>query len=418
MIALQTEGLKVGYGKKIVVDTIDISGFKGQVLCLLGPNGAGKSTILRTLSGLLEPIAGVVYVNDQELKDKKKKQLAKELAIVLTKKFTGGLMKVYDVVAMGRYPHTDRFGSLEEHDHKLIQEALKTVNADYLSDRYYEELSDGEKQKVMVARALVQEPEVMVLDEPTTHLDIRHRLELIDLLKNLSREKNMTIIVALHEIDLALKSCDKVLLIKNNQIIGYGTPEDVVNEDVICDLYDIKNANFNNLLGSIELENRHSPAVFVIPGNGCGITIYRLLTKHQIGTVTGIVHENDIDYEIARTMGLIIKSESAFEEITDANFLSAKKMMDEVDIVIDSGFPIRKMNRKNLDLLFYAILKEKKIISYREHRELEEIFGEQTKLIFPYSESVNLIEQIKSFDFNSEDLKTDWPKPRALKAAL
>lgn len=189
MIALKTENLKVGYGKKVVVDAVDISGFRGQVLCLLGPNGAGKSTILRTLSGLLTPIDGVVYVNQEKLADKKKKDLAKELSVVLTTKFSAGMMKVYDVVAMGRYPYTSRLGKLTGHDHQLIQEALITVNADYLATRNFEELSDGERQKVMVARALVQEPEVMILDEPTSHLDIRHQLELIDILKNLSKEK-------------------------------------------------------------------------------------------------------------------------------------------------------------------------------------------------------------------------------------
>jgi iron complex transport system ATP-binding protein len=298
MIALQTEGLKVGYGKKVVVDSVEISGFRGQVLCLLGPNGAGKSTILRTLSGLLQPVDGVVFINQQDIKTIRKKELAKEMAIVLTKKFAAGMMKVYDVAAMGRYPHTGRFGSLGEKDHALVREALIRVNADYLSERYFEELSDGEKQKVMVARALVQEPEVIVLDEPTTHLDIRHRLELIDILKTLSKEKNITVILALHEIDLALKSCDKVLLVKDNKILGYGEPEDVVSEEMINELYGIKNAAFNNLLGTIELENRQKPSVFVIGGNGCGTPIYRTLSKHQIGTVTGVIHENDIDYEL------------------------------------------------------------------------------------------------------------------------
>ncbi|WKY46468.1 ATP-binding cassette domain-containing protein [Eubacteriaceae bacterium ES3] len=394
MIALKTEGLKVGYGKKVVVDSVEISGFRGQVLCLLGPNGAGKSTILRTLSGLLQPVEGVVFINQQDIKTIRKKELAKEMAIVLTKKFTAGMMKVYDVAAMGRYPHTGRFGSLSESDHALVREALIRVNADYLSERYFEELSDGEKQKVMVARALVQEPEVIVLDEPTTHLDIRHRLELIDILKNLSKEKNITVILALHEIDLALKSCDKVLLVKNNKILGYGEPEDVVSEEMINELYGIKNAAFNNLLGTIEIENRQKPSVFVVGGNGSGTPIYRALSKHQIGTITGVIHENDIDYEIARTMGITIRSEQAFDEISELSYRAALKMMDTVETVIDSGFPIRKINEKNLDLLKAAIKAGKSVISYRSQTEIDEIFKDKKHKVIHCDKSCDLIKNV------------------------
>lgn len=391
MIALKTESLKVGYGKKVVVDSVEISGFRGQVLCLLGPNGAGKSTILRTLSGLLQPVDGVVFVNQQDIRTIRKKDLAKEMAIVLTKKFSAGMMKVYDVAAMGRYPHTGRFGSLGEKDHALVRDALIRVNAAYLSERYFEELSDGEKQKVMVARALVQEPEVIVLDEPTTHLDIRHRLELIDILKSLSKEKNITVILALHEIDLALKSCDKVLLVKNNKILGYGEPEDVVSEEMINELYGIKNAAFNNLLGTIEIENRQQPKVFVVGGNGCGTPIYRTLSKHQIGTITGVIHENDIDYEIARTMGIAIRSELAFDEISELSYRAALKMMEAVETVIDSGFPIRKINEKNLDLLKAAIAGGKKVISYRPQMEINDLFKKQKADVIHCDKSCDLI---------------------------
>ncbi|WP_373486012.1 ABC transporter ATP-binding protein [Acetobacterium malicum] len=396
MIALKTENLKVGYGKKVVVDAVDISGFRGQVLCLLGPNGAGKSTILRTLSGLLDPLDGVVYVNQEKLLDKKKKDLAKELSVVLTTKFSAGMMKVYDVVSMGRYPYTSRLGKLTGHDHQLIQEALITVNADYLATRNFEELSDGERQKVMVARALVQEPEVMILDEPTSHLDIRHQLELIDILKNLSKEKNITIILSLHEIDLALKSCETVLLVRDNRIVGYGAPEDMVNEETISQLYGIKNAGYNNLLGSIEIANSGDPTVFVVAGNGTGIPIYRLLSKHNIGAMTGIIHENDVDYEVARTMGLTIKSAFAFEEIDDVSFLGAKKMIDRIDTVIDSGFPVRKMNQKNLELIRYAISKGKKVISFRPEEERQHYFGGQEKQMLSCHQSCDFFKHLET----------------------
>lgn len=391
---LKTEKLCVGYGSKVVVDGVEISGIKGQVVCLLGPNGTGKTTILRTLSGLLQPIKGEVYINGEELSTINKKDLAKKLSVVLTKKFSGGLMKVFEVAAMGRYPHTGFFGRLSKEDMEKTFEALKTVNADYLAQRYFDELSDGEKQKVLVARALVQEPEVIILDEPTTHLDIRHRLELLDILKTLSKEKGITVILSLHEVDMALKSCDKVVLVKNNKILAYGVPEDVINEEIINELYSIKDANFNNLLGSIEISNLVKPNVYVIGGCGYGAPVYRALTKHDIGLATGIIHQNDIDYEIARTIGIEVQSEKAFEDINDISFKKAIEVIDNIEVVIDSGCPIGKINRKNIDLINYALSKGKKVFTLRSEEEYKELYGENIEKLAYCSNISTIVENI------------------------
>ncbi|NSJ92748.1 ABC transporter ATP-binding protein, partial [Coprococcus sp. MSK.21.13] len=273
MITLSTKDLSVGYENKIIVDNVNIKLIKGETLCLLGPNGAGKTTILRTISKLLDPIKGMVYIEGQNIKDISNKEISKKMSVVLTNKFNGGLMTVFNVVAMGRYPYTGFFGYLGKNDIEKIYEALKIVNAEDIKEAYFDELSDGQKQKVLVARALVQEPEVIVLDEPTTHLDIKHRLELIEILRKLTKEKGITVILSLHEIDMALKSCDKVILVNKGKIIAYGTPEDVVDENTIEKLYGIKEANFNNLLGSIELSNNNKPKAFVIGGSGYGSSI-------------------------------------------------------------------------------------------------------------------------------------------------
>ncbi|MBS5822961.1 MAG: ABC transporter ATP-binding protein [Clostridium argentinense] len=372
---LKTENLFAGYGKKVVVENVNISSIKGQVVCFLGPNGAGKTTILRTLSGLLDPVKGEVYIKEEKISNINKKDLSKQLAVVLTKKFEDGLMTCYEVVSMGRYPHTGFFGRLSQEDNEKVFEALKTVNAENLAERYFDELSDGEKQKILVARALVQEPEVIILDEPTTHLDIRHRLELVDILKKLSKEKGIAVILSLHEIDIAIKSCDKVILVKDNKVLAYGVPEDVVNENIIKKLYGIQDASFNNLLGSIELSNKLKPQVFVIGGSGYGAPIYRALTKQGIGVATGIIHENDIDYEIARTIGIHIQSERPFEAINDISLAKCSSIIDKMDIVIDSGYPIGEINRKNSDLIYYALNKGKKVLTLRDKFKSIEIYG-------------------------------------------
>lgn len=394
MIMLNTENLNVGYGKKIVVNNVNIQVSKGEVFCLLGANGAGKTTTLRTLSGLLKPMGGKVFLNGKDISGINKKQLAKKLALVLTNRFAGSLMTVYDIVAMGRYPHTGFFGKLTQEDSEKIFLALETVNAKYLAERYFDELSDGEKQKVLVARALVQEPEIIILDEPTTHLDIKHRLELMEILKTLSKEKNIAVVLSLHEIDIALKSCDKVMLIKDNNVLAYGEPEDTVNEDIINELYGLKNKNFNNLLGSVELNNSCKESVFVVAGNGTGTPIYRALTKKQIGICSGILHQNDIDYEIGRTMGIHMNITEAFKDINEHIFNEAIRDMEKTKFIIDSGFPIGSMNSKNVELLKTALKKDKRIFSLRKIEEGKELFKDLNDNIIYKSDISDIIKEI------------------------
>ncbi len=395
MKILETKDLCVGYEGKTVVKDIQIEGEKGTIVCLLGPNGAGKTTILRTLSGLLRPVKGGVYIKGEELSTINRKDLAKELSVVLTDKFDGGLMTAFEVVSMGRYPHTDFFGKLTKFDiHKVI-DALETVNADNVAHRYFNELSDGEKQKILIARALVQEPEVIILDEPTTHLDIKHRLELIEILKKLSKEKGISVILSLHEIDIALKSCDKVVLVNKNHIIAYGTPEEVVNESIIKKLYNINDANFNNLLGTIELFNDSSSNVFVIGGGGAGTSIYRILTKHDIGFSTGIIHENDVDYEIARTMGVQVESEKPFKKIKDKNFVEGKDVIKNSNIVIEADYPIGEINYRNIDLVKYALSIGKKVLSLRSIEDINTIYRENASDIICSKGLSYIIDEIK-----------------------
>lgn len=371
MTVLRAKKLTVGYGRQSVVSNVDVEGLRGQVVCLLGPNGAGKTTILRTLSGLLAPLEGQVRIGEASLSAMDKKDLAKKLAVVLTQGISGGLMKVYDVVGMGRYPRTGYFGKLTEKDKARIFEALTTVDAIDLANRYFDELSDGERQKVLVARALAQEPEVVILDEPTTHLDIKHRLELMGILKRLSHEKGITVILSLHEVDMAIKGCNQVLLVKDGGILAAGAPEDVVSEALIGELYAMDHGGFSHLLGAIEIANTERPSAFVIGGNGQGAPIYRMLTKYGIGMVTGILHENDVDYEVARTIGIQIHSEKPFEAVTKACIEGATEAMDNLGVVIDAGSPIGQINTGNLALIRYAHNQGKKIITMRRPSELE-----------------------------------------------
>ncbi|MBY2230497.1 ABC transporter ATP-binding protein [Clostridioides difficile] len=371
---LKTNNLSVGYNNKVVISNINVEVKNGEILCLLGSNGAGKTTLLRSLSKLISPIKGEIYLNGVNINCISRKALSKKMALVLTNRLLGDLMTVQDIVNIGRYPYTGFFGNLSKKDLIMVDEALESVDALHLKKRYFDELSDGEKQKVLVARALVQEPEIIILDEPTTHLDIKHRLELINILKKLSKEKSISVILSLHEIDIALKSCDKVALIKNNKVIAYGQPEDVVDEDIINSLYELDDKNFNSLLGSVEISNKSKNEVFIIGGGGKATPIYRAFTKKGIGLYSGIIHENDIDYEIGRTMGIKMFTESPFEPISDESFNLAIRNLNDSKIIIDTGFSVGETNKRNIDIIKEALKLDKKVYSFRNRDESKKYY--------------------------------------------
>ncbi|MDD2212124.1 MAG: ABC transporter ATP-binding protein [Desulfitobacteriaceae bacterium] len=396
MSIIQTRKLAVGYGGRTVVGDINLAALKGQLICLLGPNGSGKSTIIRSLAGLLAPVGGSVFLKGQPLHRIESKELSRMMALVLTERLSPGLITVFDVAAMGRYPHTDFFGRFSEEDKRKTREALCLVNAENLAERYFTELSDGEKQKVLIARALVQEPEVIILDEPTSHLDVKHRLEVMKILRQLTKEKGITVILSLHEIDLALKSCELALLVKNGKILAYGTPEEILSEETVADLYGIDSAHFSNCLGGIELKNSGGASSFVLAGAGSGAPLYRLLNKHGFSIMTGVIHENDIDYHVGTAIRAAVISEKPFEEIRKSALNKAVSLSAQADCIIDAGFPAGTLNKLNVDLARRLLAQDKTIYSLRDPEEARKLFGTNEGQLVFCPTTVDLMEKLKS----------------------
>jgi len=382
---IEIKSLSVGYGRKVVVSNINQQIVRGQFVALIGPNGSGKTTILKTLSRLISPLAGSVYIDGRGLMDLASDEIAKRVAVVLTERPNPGLLTGYEFVSLGRYPYTDLFGRLSKEDEDKIREALRLVHAEYLSDRYFGELSDGEKQKLILARAIAQDPKVIFLDEPTLHLDLKNRIEILNILHMLSRKKGITIISSIHELDIALRISDIVWLIKDGRILDAGPPENIVDERKINELYELKEVCFNSILCNIELKlsgNGSGRPIFVIAGAGKGAPIYRSFMKNGYRIITGIIHENDIDYHIAKTMGVEIISEKPFRRISKKNLRRAMDYINKADLVIDSGFPIGTENSENLDLLKYAIKAGKRVFSLRKRERLREYIGDTDGIIF------------------------------------
>lgn len=385
---LEVKSLNVGYDKRVVVEHVEFEGAKGQMVCLLGPNGAGKSTILRTLSGLLDPVSGTVKVDGKDICRMKKDELARKMAVVLTEQASPLMTTAFEIAAMGRYPHTNFLGKLKPEDKEIVKEALETVGARHLAQRYYSELSDGEKQKVMIARALVQQPEVIILDEPTSHLDIKHKVEIIHILNRLCRTMNLTVVLALHDIDLAIKGCQTLLLVKDGKVISQGAPEDVIKNRTIQELYEIKGARYNEIMGSVELAGNSTKEIFVVGGNGTGAKVYRSLSRLGYGMASGVLHVNDIDAQVARGICSEIITEVPFEKISPFHLKQAEDKLNEARFVVDTGFFVGEGNRANLELLNAAVQAGKKVFSMRTPEEGQKLLGNNSKSVI-YCESMS-----------------------------
>lgn len=351
----KTEGLAVGYDGHILIHDICVQLEKGKILTLIGPNGAGKSTILKSITRQLETIAGHVFLGGQDISAWPPKDMARCVAVVLTDRIRPELMTCAEVVAMGRYPYTNLLGRLTPKDTAAVREALERVHALDLAARDFAALSDGQRQRILLARALCQEPEVLVLDEPTAYLDIRHKIELLDILRELARKKSLTVIMSLHEIDLAMKLSDYLLCVKGDTIEAFGPPEDILKHHTIEQLYGLHSGAYNLLFGSVELAKPEgAPRVFVVAGGGYGIPCYRALQKRSIPFATGILFENDVDCQVARELSDHVVTAPAFEEMTDLQLEQAADLMLRCGAVMDAGTPAGALNRLNRRLLRLA----------------------------------------------------------------
>jgi iron complex transport system ATP-binding protein len=230
---LQTEALSIGYtgrrgAPRVIAAGLELRLHAGEVVCLLGPNGVGKSTLLRTLVGMQPPLAGRVWLDGADLGRLSPREVARRLSVVLTERIEVGQLSAYALVALGRHPHTDWTGRLSPRDEEVVRWALEAVDAVSLAHRQVHELSDGERQRIMVARALAQEPLLMVLDEPTAFLDLPRRVEMMRLLRRLARETNRVLLLSTHDLDLALRSADALWLLAPGGVLHSGAPEDLV----------------------------------------------------------------------------------------------------------------------------------------------------------------------------------------------
>ncbi len=350
-----TEKLCVGYDGTPLIKDIEIVLQSGEILTLIGPNGAGKSTVLKSIAGQLQTVNGVVYLGKESLSEMKAEDLAKKMSVVFTEKLKTEMMTCEDVVATGRYPYTGRFGILREEDLRIVEEVMELVHVTEIRNQDFRKISDGQRQRVMLARAFCQEPEIILLDEPTSFLDVKYKLEFLSILQKMREKKKVTVIMSLHELELAERISDKILCLKGEYVEKFGTPEEIFRKDYIRQLFDIAAGSFDEENGSMELEPpTGTPEVFVIAGDGSGRSVYRNLQRKGKAFVTGILYRNDLDYPVARALAAEVIDAEPFEPIPGELFEVAKNKMDSCKEVICIRERFGSMEAVNQELFAYA----------------------------------------------------------------
>ncbi len=250
--------LTIGYGsaRPPVAERLTAVLAPGELVCLLGPNGAGKSTLMRTLAGMQPSLGGEVLVAGDPLARLTPRELARRISVVLTDRVQTWILSAYELVALGRHPYTDWSGRLTAADHERVRWAITTVGAEDLADRLVSELSDGERQKVMVARALAQEPSIMLLDEITAFLDLPRRVDIMTTLRTLAHKSGRALLLSTHDLDLALRTADRIWLLARGGMFRVGTPEQLVLSGAFEDAFRSEGIDFDRASGSFRVHRQ------------------------------------------------------------------------------------------------------------------------------------------------------------------
>ncbi|MBO5208269.1 MAG: ABC transporter ATP-binding protein [Lachnospiraceae bacterium] len=351
----KTEQMSVGYQGKPLIQNIEIGLNKGEILTLIGPNGAGKSTILKSIAKQLKLIAGAVYLDKKELAQMSGTELSQRMAVVFTEKLKTELMTCEDVVATGRYPYTGHFGILSKEDYSIIEEAMELVHVTEIRNQDFTKISDGQRQRVMLARAICQEPEIIVLDEPTSFLDVKYKLEFLSVLQELRIKKGLTVIMSIHELELAERVSDRILCVNGKYVERFGKSEEIFKNGYIKSLFGIETGSFDEENGSMELEPAKGNAdLFVIAGGGSGRSTYRKFQRERKVFITGILYENDLDFPVARALAAEVITARAFEPVDKVVLEQAKRAIDSCSQVICCRKQFGSLENANKELFEYA----------------------------------------------------------------
>jgi iron complex transport system ATP-binding protein len=363
MVLLTVDGVECRYGSTKVLEGINLSVKDGDFVGILGPNGSGKSTLLKSISRTLKPHKGTILLEKTDVYSLKGTELAKQLAVVPQETSIGFSFTALDVVLMGRNPHMGRFDMETDKDIAIAQKAMMRTNIWHLAARPINELSGGEKQRVIIARALAQEPKVLLLDEPLTHLDMINQLEIMDLVKELCVKEGLIVLEVIHDLNLAARYCNMALLLDKGQIFSAGSLETVLTSENIKSVFRVdaivKKSLVTNSLYVIPLSPQKplpakNCAVHLICGAGTGTLLMKALADEGYAVTAGVLNLLDSDFETCELLKVPVVTEAPFSPITDKAYSENMDMVKKASMVVLTAVPFGFGNLRNLEAALEA----------------------------------------------------------------
>jgi len=324
---LEVADLEVSLSETKILRKLDFSLAKGEFLGIVGPNGSGKTTLLRTLSGVIIPEKGRIHLEGRDLAKMRRREIARLIAVVPQNTFIGFPFTALEVVLMGRNPYLGRFEREDREDREKAQETMELTSTWHFKNRQVTELSGGELQRIVIARALAQSPKLLFLDEPTAHLDINHEFEILSLLTLLNQQTRLTLIFVTHNLNLAARYCRRLILLKNGRVLARGATEEVLTSENIRRLYGInalvKKHPLTGSLYTIPLSRgdqiqptERKRQIHLICGGGSGSALMRRLIDQGYRVSAGVINVLDVDQETADFLEIPVVVEAPFSPIT------------------------------------------------------------------------------------------------------
>jgi len=353
-------GVTCAYGSTPALDNVSFEVSQGEKLGIIGPNGSGKSTLLKAMSRVLPPHMGQVVLSERDLYALPAREVARRLAVVGQEARVDFEFTALEVVLMGRLPHLGRFERESERDVERAYAAMSLTGTRHLAQRAITELSGGERQRVLIARALAQDPEILLLDEPTSHLDIGHQIEILDLLESLNRDKGLTLISAFHDLNLAARYCTHLLLLSRGKIHALGTPGEVMTagsirqvygSEVLLTRHPVEGTPHVILLSRTGRQPRAKSnfRVHVIGGGGMASALLERLCFEGFKVTAGVLNKGDADWQKAMDLGICVVEAPPFSPVSAAEAKEAGNLMLQADLVIIGAVPFGPGNLPNLE---------------------------------------------------------------------
>lgn len=401
---LETKDITVSYGEKIILKRLNICIKEGEFIGIIGPNGTGKSTLIKAITDIIDINTGEIIVNNINNKELSKRERAKLIAVVPQEFSIDFDFTAFDIVMMGRNPHSYEKKKTENNDFEIVKEAMLLTNTWIFKDRYFNQLSGGERQRIIVARAIAQQSKIILLDEPTSHLDIHHQLEVMELIHMLKKKRNITVIAVLHDVNMAARFSDRLVLLNNGCVVAEGTPQEVIKEEYLSELYHMEMiVRDNKILGKKEIiplrviKNKSiqkNLRIHVICGGGTGEEIIEKLNSLGFIVTAGVINEGDSDWELCKILNIKCVDALPFSGISEEESKDNLRFINKADCVLISNVPFGTGNLKNLQVLLDI---DKDIYMLKNRTEIDYCEGMAHKIIKKLEDKENFI-YINNYD--------------------